>query len=189
MVQKISTLAVVLLAVFSVAASQQTSASVPDGEKTLAATMGVYVFPVAGQDESQQSREEGECFAWASKTTQSDPFDLAKRLEQSEQVSARQKEQAARASQGGGAESAVKGAAVGALIGEIASNDAGGGAAWGAAAGLLGNRRAKRKARARAEQEIDAEAQAREEASLEQIEAFKKAFGVCLEAKNYMVRM
>lgn len=177
------------LSVASTGAAQQGAVSIPDGEKTLAATMGVYVFPLAGQDANQQSRNEGECYAWAVKTTKTDPFDLAKRLEQSEQMSARQKEEVAKATQGGGAESAVKGAAVGALIGEIASNDAGEGAAWGAAAGLVANRRAKKKARAEAEREIDAEAQARQQASLEQIEGFKKAFGVCLEAKEYMVRM
>ena len=142
-----------------------------------------------GQDAAQQSKDEAECYSWAVNTTKSDPFDQARRIQQSEQAAAQQKEAAAEATQGAGATGAIKGAAAGALIGEIASNDAGGGAAWGAAVGLIGSRRAARRAQAEAEQQIDQQTERQQQASAEQIEGFKKAFSVCLEAKNYLARI
>ena len=47
-------------------------------QKSLAATLNVYVFPTTGQDASQQSKDEAECYQWAVGNTGSDPFDLAK---------------------------------------------------------------------------------------------------------------
>ena len=74
------------------------------------------------------------------------------------------------------------------VIGEIADDDAGKGAAWGAAIGGVSSRR--RASRSAAEQSQQAEAQAAQSvaASEDQIENFKKAFSVCLEAKEYMVK-
>jgi hypothetical protein len=60
------------------------------------------------------------------------------------------------------------------LVGEIASDDAGEGAAIGAAAGMVaGRRRAK---------------SAQKQATQQDMDNFKKAFSVCLEAKSYMVK-
>jgi len=181
---------IIVMSLVSIAvASLATAQSEPAEQKTLAATMGVYVFPTEGQDAAQQSKDEAECYSWAVQTTKSDPFDQAKRIQQSEQAAEQQKEAVAEATEGAGAAGAVKGAAVGALIGEIASNDAGEGAAWGAAAGLIGGRRAARRARAEASQQIDREAERTQEASQEQIDGFKKAFSVCLEAKSYLAKI
>ena len=44
--------------------------------KSLAATMDVYVFPAAGQDQSKQSQDEVACYEWAVSNTGSDPFDF-----------------------------------------------------------------------------------------------------------------
>ncbi len=182
---QIIVIALIAIAVAPYAAAQ----SEPAGQKTLAATLGVYVFPTQGQDAAQQSKDEAECYTWAVDTTKSDPFNLAKKSQQAEAEAAAKKEAVAEATQGAGAAGVVKGAAVGALIGEIASNDAGEGAAWGAAAGLIGGRRAARRAKAEAAQQIDREAEHQQQASAEQIEGFKKAFSVCLEAKNYMAKI
>ncbi len=160
----------------------------PTGQKTLAATMNVYVFPTEGQGTEQQSKDEAECYSWAVKNTGSDPFELGKRAEQAQQAAAQQKEQVAAAGQGAGAQGAVKGAVVGALIGEIASNDAGEGAAWGAAAGMVGARRRTRRAKSQANQQIDQQAQQVQQATAEDLENFKKAFSVCLEAKKFLVK-
>ncbi len=107
-------------------------ASIPalhaEGQKTLAATMDVYVFPTEGQDSSQQSKEEAECYNWAVDNVGTDPFQLSKEAEAAAQQAEQTKQQAAEAGKGAGANGAVKGAAVGALIGEIADDDAGGGA-------------------------------------------------------------
>jgi hypothetical protein len=156
--------------------------------KTLAATMNVYVFPTTGQDASQQSQDEAACYQWAVQNTGNDPFALQKQAEAQAQQTEQAKAQAARAGQGAGAGGAVKGAAVGALIGEIASDDAGKGAAYGAAAGLIAGRRRGREAQQQAVSQAEKQGQQAQAATAEQIENFKKAFSVCLEAKDYMVK-
>ena len=45
-----------------------------------------------------------------------------------------------------------------------------------------------RAAQAEAQQQAAAQAEQREQATEEQMTNFKKAFSVCLEAKNYMVK-
>jgi uncharacterized protein YcfJ len=166
----------------------QAQTAPPSGPKTLAATVGLYVFPAQGQDQARQNREEAECYAWAVNTTKSDPFDLSKRAQEAEQSAAAQKAQVQQSGQGAGAKGALVGAATGALIGEIASNDAGEGAAYGAAAGAIAARRRRRRAQEQATEEIDQQTARTQQATAEQIEGFKKAFGVCLEAKKYLVK-
>ncbi len=51
-------------------------------QKTLAATMDVIVFPTDGQDYSQQSKDEAECYTWAVQNTGADPFELQAKNEQ-----------------------------------------------------------------------------------------------------------
>ena len=82
----------------------------------------------------------------------------------------------------------MKGAAVGALIGEIASNDPGKGAAWGAAVGGIAARRRGTQAQQQATQQVEQQGQQAQAATAEQIQNFKKAFSVCLEAKDYLVK-
>ena len=112
----------------------------------------------------------------------------AKRAEQAQMTAEQKKAAVEEQTRGAGAAGAVRGAAAGALIGEIASNDAGEGAAWGAAVGMVAARRKARRARQRADQQIERETQQVQQASAEQIEGFKKAFSVCLEAKKYLVK-
>jgi len=90
--------------------------------KTLASTLEVFVFPSAGQAADQQSKDESECYSWATSNSGSDPFDLQKQSEQQAQQQA--KEQGA----------------------------------------------------------------AQQQATAEQVGNFQKAFSVCLEAKEYMVK-
>jgi hypothetical protein len=177
-----------LLFMAAISAAQNAPMGEPTGQKTLAATMDVYVFPTSGQTKEVQSEDEAGCYSWAVENNSVDPFALAKRAEQQSQSAAAAKQHVAQAGQGAGAQGAVAGAAAGALIGEIASNDAGGGAAWGAAVGLVGARRARRRAQAQATQEIDRQDQQNRQATAEEIEGFKKAFSVCLEAKEYLVK-
>lgn len=170
-------------------AAAQPPVAAPTEEKTLAATMNVYVFPADGQTPEVQNRQEAECYAWAVNNTKVDPFDLQKKAEQQMQAAEQQKAAVAEKGKGAGAKGAVVGAATGALIGEIADNDAGGGAARGAAVGALRARRKTRRAQQEATQQIDQQTQQTRAATAEQIEGFKKAFSVCLEAKKYMVKM
>jgi hypothetical protein len=156
--------------------------------QSLGSTMDVFIFPSEGQDSSQQSKDEAECYEWAVSNTGSDPFDLAKQADADEQQAQAEQQAAEQAGTGAGARGAVRGAAAGALIGEIANDDASEGAAWGAAAGVVRGRRQGRQAQQQAEQQAAANADQREDATEEQLGNFKKAFSVCLEAKEYMVK-
>lgn len=159
-----------------------------DGGKTLASTLEVYVFPTEGQEADQQSKDEAECYDWAAGNTGSDPFDLQKQNEQQQQQTEQQVAQAQNATQGAGAKGAVKGAAAGAIIGEVSGGDAGDSAAIGAAAGAVASRRRGRAASAQAQEEAKQQGAAQQQATAEQVDNFKKAFSVCLEAKEYMVK-
>ena len=156
--------------------------------KSLSSTMEVYVFPTEGQDTSQQSKDEAECYEWAVGNAGVDPFELANQDEANQQQAQVEQQAAQQAGQGSGARGAVRGAAAGALIGEIANDDASEGAAWGAAAGAIRGRRMGRQAQAQVQQQAADQADQREQATAEQLANFKKAFSVCLEAKNYMVK-
>jgi len=159
----------------------------PSG-KTLASTMDVFVFPTEGQEASQQSQDEAACYGWASDNTGSDPFDLAKQEESDEQLAAAEQQAAEAVGQGAGAKGALRGAAAGALIGEVTGGDAGDSAKIGAAAGVVAGRRRARAAQAQATDQAEQQAEQRQVATAEDLENFKKAFSVCLEAKDYMVK-
>ena len=158
------------------------------GQKTLASTINVYVFPTEGQTAEQQSKDEAECYSWAVSNTGTDPFDLAKQAEKQKVEADQAKAQVKDAGKGAGAKGAVKGAAAGALIGEIASDDPGKGAAYGAAAGAIRGRRSRARAQQSAQKQIEAQATQAKAATEEAMTNFKKAFSVCLEAKKYMAK-
>ena len=159
-----------------------------DSQKSLASTLEIYVFPTDGQAPDQQSKDEAECYSWATDNTGSDPFELQKQSEQQAQQTEQQVAQAESATQGAGAKGAVKGAAAGALISEVTGGDAGESAAYGAAAGAISSRRRSRAASQQAQQQAEAQGAAQQQATADQIGNFKKAFSVCLEAKDYMVK-
>lgn len=175
------------MAAVSVAWGQGTVAPA-SGQKSLASTMNVYVFPNAGQAAAQQSKDEGECYQWAVGNTGVDPFELQKQSERAAQQTAAAKEQAGDAGKGSTTRGALRGAAVGALIGGIADDEWGKGAAIGAGVGGVGgNIRGRQKDKA-ATAEVEAQAQQTRQVSAAQLDNFKKAFSVCLEAKKYMVK-
>jgi len=178
-------IAIGLITAVAGAAMAQTQ---PAPQKSLSATLETYVFPTEGQTPEQQSTDEAVCYNWAVENTGTDPFDLQKQAQQVEQQSQQAQQEIASAGQGAGVKGAVGGAAMGALIGEIASDDAGKGAAYGAAAGAVVARRKTRRAKADASQQVEQQSQQAQQATAEQIENFKKAFSVCLEAKKYMVK-
>jgi hypothetical protein len=178
-------LALVMLIGLSVATAQSSSGQ---QQKTLAATLEVFVFPAEGQPPDQQSKDEVACYEWAVQNTGSDPFDLSKKIEQQQQQADQAQAEIDQAGQGAGVKGAVGGAAMGAIIGEIASDDAGKGAAYGAAGGAIIARRRTARAKQDASAEVEQQSQQAQTATAGQIENFKKAFSVCLEAKDYMVK-
>ncbi len=158
---------------------------------TLAASMDVYVFPTEGQDETQQSMDEAECYNWAVDRSGSDPFQLAQQAQQQMAAADQAMREAENAGQGSAGRSAVAGAATGALIGaafgsssKTTRRTAAAGAAIG---GAMGSRRSSQ-ASAQATEQVAAQS-AQEQAAIEQqMTNFKNAFGACLEGKNYIAR-
>ncbi len=156
--------------------------------KTPASTLDVFVFPTEGQAADLQSIDEAECYSWAANNTGNDPFDLQKQSEQQAQQTEAQVQQAQNATQGAGVQGAVRGAAAGAVIGAVADTDKSEAAAAGAALGAVAARRRSRAASQQAQEQAQAQGAAQQQATAEQIDNFKKAFSVCLEAKEYMVK-
>jgi hypothetical protein len=158
----------------------------PSG-KTLAATLEVYAFPQKGQTPEQQSKDEAACYDWASAQTGSDPFKLKKQQIAQTEAGEAALSDATRSGGGAGVKGAVRGAAAGAIIGEIVDDDAGKGAAIGTAAGVVGGRRKARRAQRQKKSDAAQEAQTQLKATEAELQKFKQAFGVCLEAKEYEV--
>ena len=156
--------------------------------KSLASSMDVYVFPKEGQQADQQSIDEYACYEWATSNSGTDPFELGKqRVAQAEETE-EAKAEAAETGRGAGARGAIRGAAAGAIVGEIVDDDASDGAEIGAAAGAISARRKARRAKQQATEKAEQQGEAKEKATAEQLGNFKKAFSVCLEAKDYLVK-
>ena len=85
---------------------------------------------------------------------------------------------------GGALRGAARGAAGGAAIGAIVG-DAGDGAAVGAVGGAMRGRRAQRREAEHAEKESE---QAAATENAENRETFNRAFGACMDARNYSVQ-
>jgi hypothetical protein len=174
-----------VVAVCGLSALAGEPAAPPAAGKSLAATLGVYVFPNAGQKPEQQSKDEGECYASATQMSGTDPFAAQKQAEQA-QASAQQTQQqaAAGAKKGGGA---LRGAAAGAVIADATGGDGDKGAAAGAALGAM-KRAGQANAAKKQSEQAAAQAAAATQASEAQIGEFKKAFSACLESRKYMVK-
>lgn len=158
------------------------------GQKTIAATLDIYVFPSKGQDATQQSEDEASCYQWAVTNSGSDPFAVQKQQAADAQQAQANQQQASQAGTGSGARGAVGGAAVGALVGEIASDDAGKGAAYGAALGLIRGRRRGAQQQQQAQQQVQAQTEQQQQLTQSQMDNFKKAFSACMEGKNYIAK-
>ena len=169
-------------------AQATTGPSGPTGQKSLAATLNVYVFPTTGQDAAQQWKDESECYNWAVQNAGVDPSALQQQSSQQQQQTAQAQEQVAQSGKGAGLRGAIGGAAAGAVIGEIADDDAGKGAAIGGAVGAVAARRRAMAGQEQASTQLVAPSQQSQQASAEQMSNFKRAFSVCLEAKQYMVK-
>jgi hypothetical protein len=182
--RKTTLIAVVIIACAGVSLAQ----TQPAQQKSLAATMNVYVFPTKGQTAQQQSTDEAACYDWAVQNTGGDPFALQKQAQQQQRQADQAQQQIAQSGAGAGAVGAVGGAAAGALIGEIAGHSASAAAGWGALAGAVIARRRTEMKKEEASEQVEQQSQQAQQATAEQIENFKKAFSVCLEAKEYMVK-
>jgi hypothetical protein len=144
----------------------------------LSASLGLVVYPSAGQAPDQLAKDEGECFTWSKQTTGVDPANPLAGVPQ-------QPAQQAPSGGAGAAQGAVRGAAGAALIGNLADEDAGEYAAAGAVIG--GVRGAKRAQQQQAQAQAQAQAQTDAQAA-ERMTLFTNAFGACMEGRSYTVR-
>jgi Glycine-zipper domain len=177
--KRIAFVAVLIMIASQLSSRAQTQPAPASTQKSLAATLGIYVFPSQGQNATTQSQDESACYKWAVQNTGVDPFNAAKQNQQ-QQAQAQAQAQGA---QSEGVRGAARGAAGGALIGAIAG-DAGTGAAIGAATGAVVGRSRRKQAESQAAQQSASSQQA----TAQQMDAFKKAFGACMEAKKYIVK-
>jgi hypothetical protein len=130
---------------------------------TGAAAQKPSVYPAKKQSAEQQKKDDGECMAWAKKDTGIDP------------VAASQPAPQKTGPATGGGER-LKGAAGGAVIGGVAG-DAGAGAAVGMAVGG-----------AKARQNQKAENQQAQAQQQQTLATFYKAYGACMQGRNYSVK-
>lgn len=159
--------------------------------------IGVFVFGRNGQTADQQLKDESECYGAARQQSGIDPKAPPPATKTAEQKAAEQKAAAENVDkvQGGRVAGAARGAAGGAAIGAIAG-DAGKGAGAGAVAGTMRGGAQQRQANAanqkQAAAKVAAEQQKEEErgklAHAEGLDMFQRAFGACMDARNYSVK-
>ena len=126
-------------------------------------------YPAKGQSPQKQSKDQGECYAWARQTTGIDP------------AMAGSAPQETGPAVGGGERlrGAMRGALGGAAIGAIAG-DAGDGAGIGAVVGTMrGGREARQNQAARNQQ-----AQA---GSQQALSTYYRAYGACMSGRGYTI--
>lgn len=151
--------------------------------QSLASTIEVFAFPQEGQSSEEQSKDEATCYSWAVDQSGDDPFDLNKQLKNQQNSGAKAQQNANQSTRGAGAKGAARGAALGVLI-----EDDHEGAEKGAVAGaVLARRKAKREKR-NTKKAAQKTSESQIAATEQQIESFRKAFSVCLEAKDYLVK-
>jgi hypothetical protein len=117
------------------------------------------VYPAKGQSATQQSKDDGECYAWAKQSTGIDPANPP---------------QAAAPQRKGGV---VRGAAAGAAVGAIGGNDVGNAAAKGAVVGGVAQR-----SRNRGAQEASAQQ------SQQSMQTYNNAYAACMSGRGYTVK-
>jgi hypothetical protein len=127
-------------------------------------------YPSKGQSEKQQDKDDGECYAWARKSTGVDPAALAAAPPPQSQSSV-----------GGGerVRGAARGALGGAAIGAI-GGDTGKGAGVGAVVGTMAGGR-------QARQNRDAKNQQAQGATQDAMNTFNRGYGACMTGRGYTV--
>ena len=181
-------LACLISLALSGAVQAQTTISAPTGTKSLAATLNVYAFPGAGQTAAQQAQDETECYNWAVNETGNDPFHIAQQAEQQQQLAAQQQQQAEQSKSGSAVKGAVAGAAGGASMAPSRAMRARAPPSareWAPSAIARG---ATSKANQATQQSQQTSTGRTPRRPPNQMDAFKKAFSACLEAKKYTVK-
>ena len=135
----------------------------------VAAARQPIAYPAKGQSAQKQSKDQGECYAWARQSTGIDPSTVASAPQETGPAT------------GGGERlrGAARGALGGAAIGAIAG-DTGQGAGIGAVVGTMrGGREARQNQAARNQQ-----AQA---GSQQALDTYYRAYGACMSGRGYTI--
>jgi hypothetical protein len=140
--------------------------------KQIETNLGVFIYAKGDQDDAKQANDTIECYDSAKQRSGIDPQAAPPEPEQAQQQA------------GGAVKGSARGAARGAAIGAVAG-DAGKGAAVGATGGAMRGRSQQKQANASAEQQAE---QAAAAAAEEQKATFNKAFGACMDSRNYSVK-
>src|SRR5215468_10322859 len=146
--------------------------------------IGVFVFGRNSQTPDQQLKDESDCYAAAKQQSGIDPKAPPAAAKSAEQKQAEQKAAADNADtpKGGRVKGAARGAAGGAAIGAVA------GAMWGGMQQRQASATAKKEASAKVAAEQKAEEDRAKLAHAEGLDTFQRAFGACMEARNYSVK-
>ncbi len=137
-----------------------------------------FIYPNKGQDQQQMEKDKYECYQWAKQQTGFDPM---------QQPTATTPPPQQQAQQGGVGRGALRGAAVGVTAGAIAG-DAGKGAAIGAASGALVGGMRRRDQQRRQQQAEQQWAQEQAANYQRNRDGYNRAFGACLEGRDYTVK-
>jgi hypothetical protein len=137
----------------------------------VAAAQKPIAYPAKGQSAAKQSKDEGECYAWARQSTGIDPAAAA----------AAPPPQESGTTLGGGERmrGAARGALGGAAIGAI-TGDTGSGAGVGAVVGTMAGGRQARQNRAAREQQAQAGSQ-------DATNTYYRAYGACMSGRGYTI--
>jgi len=184
----------------SAAAAQPAAPAAPAGPVpsfSAANKVGLYAYPGKGQSHDQQLVDELDCYNSGQQQTNVNPDTPVPQPPSSADIQAAQAQaiDAAPQQKGGRAKGAARGAVGGAVVGGIVG-DAGTGAAVGATVGTVRGGRQQRKSNAAAKDQASAQAGSQveqqyrsEKAAYDQhMNAFKRAFSACMEARGYSVK-
>ena len=142
-------------------------------QPSVAASLGVSVYPSDGQTREKQAADESECYAWAQQSTGVDPSNPA-----APQEAAPPQGDVA----GSAATGAFRGAAKGYLLAEVTDNDTGDAARAGA---VIGASRGARSTAARNKMTQAQAQQQQEQATQARMQSFKNGFSACMTGRKY----
>jgi len=139
---------------------------------TIQSELGVFVYPKGKQDAATQAKDTVECYDSAKAKTGIDLKAPPPATEAPEQQ------------KGGAVKGAARGAARGAAIGAVA-DDTSKGAKVGSTGGAMRGRQQQKAANTQAQEQAEQQATA---AETDRKETFNRAFGACMDAREYSVK-
>jgi hypothetical protein len=146
-------------------------------QQPLSSSLGLWVYPSAGQTANVQAVDESECYTWAKGATGIDP----------QNPTAPPPAQVPQTSTGGAAMAgAFRGAVRGTVVADVTDHHDR--EEYQAAGAIMGAARGARAAQQRNAQAQQQAQQQQQQGMQQQITTFKNAFSACIEGRKYTVR-